>query len=75
VFKASRGLRHLRTDIHPQGREPVSSGGSVTALRDAQDVIIGYLLIGTDNTARKLLKKSKKNRISACAINSSILAR
>ena len=26
---------------------------SVTALRDAQDVIIGYLLIGTDNTARK----------------------
>ena len=26
---------------------------SVTALRDAQDAIIGYLLIGTDNTARK----------------------
>ena len=26
---------------------------SVTALRDAQDTIIGYLLIGTDNTARK----------------------
>jgi PAS domain S-box-containing protein len=26
---------------------------SVTALRDAQDKIIGYLLIGTDNTARK----------------------
>ena len=26
---------------------------SVTALRDAQDVIIGYLLIGTDNTARQ----------------------
>jgi light-regulated signal transduction histidine kinase (bacteriophytochrome) len=26
---------------------------SVTALRDAQDVIIGYLLIGTDNTERK----------------------
>jgi hypothetical protein len=25
----------------------------VTALRDAQDVIISYLLIGTDNTARK----------------------
>jgi diguanylate cyclase (GGDEF)-like protein len=26
---------------------------SVTALRDAQEKIIGYLLIGTDNTARK----------------------
>jgi PAS domain S-box-containing protein len=26
---------------------------SVTALRDAQDKVIGYLLIGTDNTARK----------------------
>jgi len=26
---------------------------SVTALRDAQDAIIGYLLIGTDNSARK----------------------
>ena len=25
---------------------------SVTALRDAQDAIIGYLLIGTDNTAQ-----------------------
>src|SRR5206468_6376790 len=26
---------------------------SVTALRDDRDAIIGYLLIGTDNTARK----------------------
>jgi PAS domain-containing protein len=26
---------------------------SVTALRDAQNAVIGYLLIGTDNTARK----------------------
>ena len=26
---------------------------SVTALRDDQNAIIGYLLIGTDNTARK----------------------
>src|SRR6202044_1864221 len=26
---------------------------SVTALRDAEGAIIGYLLIGTDNTARK----------------------
>jgi PAS domain S-box-containing protein len=28
---------------------------SVTALRDDQNAIIGYLLIGTDNTARKKL--------------------
>jgi PAS domain S-box-containing protein len=33
---------------------------SVTALRDAQDVIIGYLLIGTDNTARKLVEEEQK---------------
>ena len=33
---------------------------SVTALRDAQHVIIGYLLIGTDNTARKLVEAEQK---------------
>jgi PAS domain S-box-containing protein len=33
---------------------------SVTALRDAQDAIIGYLLIGTDNTARKLIEEEQK---------------
>ena len=33
---------------------------SVTALRDAQDAIIGYLLIGTDNTARKQVEEERK---------------
>jgi PAS domain S-box-containing protein len=33
---------------------------SVTALRDANGVIIGYLLIGTDNTARKLVEEEQK---------------
>jgi PAS domain S-box-containing protein len=33
---------------------------SVTALRDAQDAIIGYLLIGTDNTARKQVEAEQK---------------
>jgi len=33
---------------------------SVTALRDAVDAIIGYLLIGTDNTARKLVEEEQK---------------
>ena len=33
---------------------------SVTALRDAQDAIIGYLLIGTDNTARRTDRRERK---------------
>jgi len=33
---------------------------SVTALRDDQDAIIGYLLIGTDNTARKQVEEERK---------------
>jgi PAS domain S-box-containing protein len=32
----------------------------VTAVRDAQDAIIGYLLIGTDNTARKQVEEERK---------------
>ena len=32
---------------------------SITALRDAEDVIIGYLLIGTDNTARKQIEEER----------------
>ncbi|HSY29106.1 MAG TPA: PAS domain S-box protein, partial [Burkholderiaceae bacterium] len=54
VFKASRGiediyeLTYIRKD---SSRFPAIV--SVTALRDAEEKIIGYLLIGTDNTARK----------------------
>src|ERR1700688_2695516 len=54
VFKASRGIEDIYelTYIRKDGsRFPAVV--SVTALRDAQDVIIGYLLIGTDNTARQ----------------------
>ena len=54
VFKASRGIEDIYelTHIRKDGsRFPAVL--SVTALRDAQDAIIGYLLIGTDNTARK----------------------
>src|ERR1035437_8518387 len=53
VFKASRGIEDIYelTYIRKDGsRFPAVV--SVTALRDAQDCIIGYLLIGTDNTAR-----------------------
>ncbi len=54
VFKASRGIEDIYelTYIRKDGsRFPAIV--SVTALRDAQDKVIGYLLIGTDNTARK----------------------
>ncbi|MBU3989142.1 MAG: PAS domain S-box protein, partial [Gammaproteobacteria bacterium] len=54
VFKAARGLEDIYelTYIRKDGsRFPAVV--SVTALRDAQNFIIGYLLIGTDNTARK----------------------
>ena len=54
VFKASRGIEDIYelTYIRKDGsRFPAMV--SVTALRDAQDKVIGYLLIGTDNTARK----------------------
>ena len=54
VFKASRGIEDIYelTYIRKDGsRFPAVV--SVTALRDDQDAVIGYLLIGTDNTARK----------------------
>ena len=54
VFKASRGIEDIYelTYIRKDGsRFPAMV--SVTALRDAQDNVIGYLLIGTDNTVRK----------------------
>ena len=61
VFKASRGIEDIYelTYIRKDGsRFPAVV--SVTALRDAQGVIIGYLLIGTDNTARKQIEAEQK---------------
>ena len=61
VFKASRGIEDIYelTYIRKDGsRFPAVV--SVTALRDAQSVIIGYLLIGTDNTARKLVEAEQE---------------
>ncbi|MBA2743216.1 MAG: response regulator, partial [Chthoniobacterales bacterium] len=60
VFKASRGiediyeLTYIRKD---ESRFPAIV--SVTALRDDQGEIIGYLLIGTDNTARKQVEAER----------------
>ncbi len=62
VFKASRGiediyeLTYIRKD-----RSRLPAVVSVTALRDARDTIIGYLLIGTDNTARKRVEEERKH--------------
>ena len=61
VFKASRGIEDIYelTYIRKDGsRFPAVV--SVTALRDEQDAIIGYLLIGTDNTARKQVEADQK---------------
>jgi PAS domain S-box-containing protein len=61
VFKASRGIEDIYelTYIRKDGsRFPAVV--SVTALRDAQDAIIGYLLIGTDNTARKQVEEERR---------------
>ena len=61
VFKASRGIEDIYelTYIRKDGsRFPAVV--SVTALRDEQDAIIGYLLIGTDNTARKQAEEGRK---------------
>ena len=54
AFKASRGIEDIYelTYIRKDGsRFPAIV--SVTALRDDQQSVIGYLLIGTDNSARK----------------------
>src|SRR3954463_8516960 len=60
VFKASRGIEDIYelTYIRKDGtRFPAVV--SVTALRDAQNAIIGYLLIGTDNAARKQVEAER----------------
>src|SRR6187455_1672780 len=70
VFKASRGiediyeLTYIRKD-----RSRFPAVVSVTALRDAEDAIIGYLLIGTDNTARK---QAEEALVKAGALQSAI---
>ena len=61
VFKASRGIEDIYalTYIREDGsRFPAMV--SVTALRDAAGEIIGYLLIGTDNTARQQVEDERQ---------------
>ena len=70
VFKASRGIEDIYelTYIRKDGsRFPAVV--SVTALRDDLGGIIGYLLIGTDNTARK---QAEEALLKAGALQSAI---
>jgi len=58
IYKAARGIEDIYelTYLCKDGSQ-LPAQVSVTALRDDQQEIIGYLLIGTDNTARKLVEK------------------
>jgi len=70
VFKASRGIEDIYelTYIRKDGsRFPAVV--SVTALRDDQGAIIGYLLIGTDNTARKKMEEEAAHLASFPALS------
>src|SRR5882672_1137458 len=73
VFKASRGIEDIYelTYIRKDGsRFPAVV--SVTALRDAQGTIIGYLLTGTDNSARKQAEEAlqKAGALQSAIFNS-----
>jgi signal transduction histidine kinase/DNA-binding response OmpR family regulator len=59
AFKASRGIEDIYelTYVRKDGSR-VPAVVSVTALRDAGETVIGYLLIGTDNTGRALQQKN-----------------
>ncbi|MEO7106414.1 MAG: PAS domain S-box protein, partial [Rhodoferax sp.] len=60
AFKASRGIEDIYelSYIRKDGSR-LPAVVSVTALRSADNTIIGYLLIGTDNTARKLAETER----------------
>jgi len=66
VFKARRGIEDIYelTYIRKDGSR-LPAVVSVTALRDDLGSIIGYLLIGTDNTARKQASQYARSLIEA----------
>jgi PAS domain S-box-containing protein len=70
VFKASRGIEDIYelTYIRKDGtRFPAMV--SVTALQDASDTVIGYLLIGTDNTARHRVEEERQRGEAALRVS------
>jgi signal transduction histidine kinase len=74
AFKASHGIEDIYelTYIRKDGsRFPAVV--SVTALRDPQDKVIGYLLIGTDNPARQReIFEKKKAQLEILRLNSEL---
>jgi hypothetical protein len=75
VFKASRGIEDIYelTYIRKDGsRFPAMV--SVTSLRDAQENIIGYLLIAPITRRANKSKPPRRCWINGCATNSSIRA-
>ena len=73
IYKASRDIEDIYelTYIRKDGRR-FPAKVSVTALRDEQNVILGYLLIGTDNTAHKKaeLALARANALQNAIFNS-----
>ena len=72
VFKAARGIEdiHELTYLRRDGTR-LPAVVSVTALRDAQGSVIGYLLIGTDNTARHRIEAERK-RLAAALVETNL---
>jgi PAS domain S-box-containing protein len=70
VIKAARGVEDIYelTYIRKDGSR-LPTIVSVTAQRDAKDRIVGYLLIGTDNTARK---RAEEALVEASALQNAI---
>ena len=66
AFKASRGIEDIYelTYTHKTGRR-FPALVSITALRDEFGGIIGYLLIGSDNTVRKQVESALNHAMAA----------
>ena len=61
VFKASRGIEDIyETSYRRKDGSLLPALVSVSALRDEQEIIIGYLLIAADNSARKRVEAEKQ---------------
>lgn len=61
IFKASRGIEDIyELSFIRKDRTRFPAIVSVTALRDGRNEIIGYLMIGTDNTVRKQIEAERK---------------
>jgi len=73
VFKASRGMQDIYelTNIRKDGTH-FPAIVSITALRDAAGGTLGYLLIATDNTARK---QAEEALLKAGALQTEMLAK